>query len=65
LTGYNQLEAIAPEVSEAFVEIIDNKSVIVQIDKSFILVSFEYRLIKLILIKNHHVCKNNKKIISI
>lgn len=41
LTGYNELDSIAPEVTKAFLEIINiDRQVLVMIDNHFILVSF-------------------------
>lgn len=40
LTGYNELDSIAPEVTNAFLKIINkNKEVLVMVDDNFILVN--------------------------
>jgi len=47
LTGYNELDSIAPEITKAFLEIINiNKQVLVMIDDHFILVSFKITIIQ-------------------
>jgi hypothetical protein len=38
LTGYNELETITPEVTEAFINCISNTQFAVQVDNNFILV---------------------------
>jgi len=47
LTGYNELDSIAPEVTKAFMEIINiDKPVLVVVDDHFIFVSFIITIIK-------------------
>lgn len=40
LTAYNELDTIEPEVTKAFLEIINNKPFLIQVDEDFCFVSF-------------------------
>jgi len=47
LTGYNELDSIAPEVTKAFRELINiDKQVLVMVDDHFIFVSFIITIIR-------------------